>query len=160
MEMNTFHIKGMHCASCARAVERAAKSVQGVQNAEVNLATETVRIESKSSLTAGKRSALSKAVENAGFSLVEAENDAKSDRKSETDASKPEEDEHVRAAGRMFFFSAALSIPLLVLSMGPMIGLPIPVERFPLPNALIQAVLTLGVLFVGRGIYLGEYPPF
>ena len=36
----TFTIKGMHCASCVRVLERALKKVDGVSEANVNLATE------------------------------------------------------------------------------------------------------------------------
>ena len=33
-----YKIKGMHCASCARNIERSVKKVRGVTNASVNFA--------------------------------------------------------------------------------------------------------------------------
>src|SRR5690554_1386690 len=45
MKNITLKIEGMTCASCVRHVEKALKSVEGVTNAEVNLATEEARIE-------------------------------------------------------------------------------------------------------------------
>ena len=38
-------IRGMHCASCVRAVEEAARSVPGVRGAEVNFAAERAALE-------------------------------------------------------------------------------------------------------------------
>src|SRR5438270_11723628 len=35
----TFDVKGMHCASCVRVIERTLQKVEGVQAATVNLAT-------------------------------------------------------------------------------------------------------------------------
>ena len=44
MEKKTFRIKGMHCASCIRVLERALKKVDGVSDANVNLATEKATV--------------------------------------------------------------------------------------------------------------------
>src|SRR2546430_4122007 len=48
-QTTTYPIKGMHCASCVRVIERAVKKVDGVIDCSVNLATEqaTVTYESK-----------------------------------------------------------------------------------------------------------------
>ena len=35
----TFNVKGMHCASCVRVIERTLQKVEGVKDASVNLAT-------------------------------------------------------------------------------------------------------------------------
>src|SRR6266568_2826373 len=40
----TFPIKGMHCASCVKVLERALKKVDGVAEANVNLATEQATV--------------------------------------------------------------------------------------------------------------------
>ena len=60
----TLQITGMSCAACAGRVERALRKVEGVSAADVNLATETVRIELQPS-TPIKR--LLDAVEKAGY---------------------------------------------------------------------------------------------
>ena len=39
MIKKTYEVKGMHCASCVRVLERALKKVNGVSEANVNLAT-------------------------------------------------------------------------------------------------------------------------
>jgi len=69
MKKETVKIEGMHCASCARYVEKAASSLTGVKNASVNLATEKMTVaydETKVSLKE-----IAKAVKEAGYELIE-----------------------------------------------------------------------------------------
>ena len=40
----TYPVKGMHCASCVRLIERAVGKVLGVSKANVNLATEKLTV--------------------------------------------------------------------------------------------------------------------
>ena len=60
----TFNIEGMTCASCVGRVEKALKSVEGVESAHVNLATEKAVIYAHQPLD---RATLIKAVEKAGY---------------------------------------------------------------------------------------------
>jgi Cu+-exporting ATPase len=59
----TFTITGMTCASCVRHVEKALASVPGVDQASVNLATETAEVQGGTLNPA----ALIRAVEEAGY---------------------------------------------------------------------------------------------
>ena len=63
----TLPIEGMTCASCVGRVEKALKKVEGVENAEVNLATEKAMISSSQPLDL---IALTKAVERAGYKVL------------------------------------------------------------------------------------------
>ena len=63
----TLPIEGMTCASCVGRVEKALKKVEGVENAEVNLATEKAMISSSQPLDL---IALTKAVERAGYEVL------------------------------------------------------------------------------------------
>ena len=45
-----YKITGMHCASCAANVERAARSIKGVEAANVNLLAEKLRVRSESNV--------------------------------------------------------------------------------------------------------------
>ena len=63
-------ISGMTCASCVGRVERALRKVPGVQEASVNLATESARIAFATRLgadAAGMEALLRRAVRNAGY---------------------------------------------------------------------------------------------
>src|SRR3989344_8729450 len=64
----TFPIKGMHCASCVRVIERALSRVEGVSVATVNLATEQASVTYDPKLVTNQ--VLSSAVEGVGYKLV------------------------------------------------------------------------------------------
>ncbi|MDP3948167.1 MAG: heavy metal translocating P-type ATPase [bacterium] len=63
-----FPIKGMHCASCVRVIERALSRVEGVSAATVNLATEQASVAYDPELVTDQ--ALSSAVEGVGYKAV------------------------------------------------------------------------------------------
>ncbi len=69
---HTLPVDGMTCASCATRVEKALKALPGVQDARVNLATETVTADllptAQDSLPAGAMG-LIKAIERAGYQV-------------------------------------------------------------------------------------------
>ena len=70
METRTLPVRGMHCAACVGKVERALKSVDGVGDARVNLATEQATFELDPARTGVD--ALRAAVAAAGYELAEA----------------------------------------------------------------------------------------
>ncbi len=65
MKKLSFNIEGMTCAACAKAVERASKKLEGVQEANVNIATEKLSIifDEKKCNTLD----IEKAIEKAGY---------------------------------------------------------------------------------------------
>lgn len=62
----TLSITGMTCASCVGRVEKALKKVEGVESAQVNLATEKAVVSSSEPLDL---MVLTKAVERAGYEV-------------------------------------------------------------------------------------------
>ncbi len=65
MANKTLRIEGMTCASCAKSVERATRKLEGVSEANVNLATEKLSISfDENSVSIGE---IQKAVEKAGY---------------------------------------------------------------------------------------------
>ncbi len=71
LEKVTLNVKGMHCASCAVAIEDSLKKVEGVSKAAVNFATERAYVEYDPAKAAPQ--ALEQAVENAGYSVIKEE---------------------------------------------------------------------------------------
>jgi P-type Cu+ transporter len=65
----TLNIKGMTCAACARAVERASKKTEGVSEANVNLATEKLLVKYDETSTSLEN--IINAIEKAGYSAEE-----------------------------------------------------------------------------------------
>ena len=64
----TYPIKGMHCASCVRVIEKSLKRTPGVKDAVVNLATEKATITYDSDTC--KEEQISSAVSNVGYKVV------------------------------------------------------------------------------------------
>ncbi len=146
LETRELGVEGMSCASCVSRVEKALKTVPGVKDAFVNLATEraTVRIVSGTSALA-----LEDALRAAGYEVRKITADRSTDNN---------EDRRDREANRLkvsLVLSAALTLPLFVLEMGshfiPAIHDWIMVNIGMGNNLVIQFVLTTIVLF-GPGL--------
>jgi Cu+-exporting ATPase len=133
-------IGGMTCASCSSAVERTLNKLEGVEKAQVNLATETATIAfDDSSLDLD---GIKKAVQKIGYSVVE------------TVDQKTREEEKQRDLvnlGRRLIISTILTVFLLVLAMGPMLGLTLPFSH--LTNALLQLVFAAGTMIAGSAFF-------
>ena len=103
-------IGGMTCASCATRIERKLNRIEGV-TATVNYATEKARVQADGVDTA----ALIAAVESAGYTAALPAPPAASN----IDAVANDLDPEVAALRRRLFVSAALTVPVAVLSMIP-----------------------------------------
>lgn len=68
METKTYPIKGMHCASCVRLIERAVGKVAGVDKANVNLATEQLTVAFNQEECSPEK--IASAVESAGYKAI------------------------------------------------------------------------------------------
>ncbi len=68
METKTYPIKGMHCASCVRLIERAVGKVAGVNKANVNLATEQLTVAFNKDECSSEK--IASAVESAGYKAI------------------------------------------------------------------------------------------
>ena len=140
-----FVVTGMTCAACAAHVEKAAGAVDGVNSAAVNLMLGTLVC----SYDRDKASpqAIIAAVEAAGYSAAPAD-DAKRDIRREQDAA-------AKAMGRRLLWSAVCLVPLFYLSMGHMLGLPVPafMHRQPLLAAAVQLALCLPILLLNRAYF-------
>ena len=138
-------VTGMTCAACAAHVEKAAGTVAGVDSAAVNLMLGTLVC----SYDRDKASpqAIIAAVEDAGYGAAPAE-DAKRDIRREQDAA-------AKAMGRRLLWSAVCLVPLFYLSMGHMLGLPVPafMHRQPLLAAAVQLALCLPILLLNRAYF-------
>ncbi len=71
LEKKEFDVKGMTCAACARAVEKTVEKLDGVQDANVNFATEKLHIYFDEAILNSET--ISEAVKNAGYELSEKE---------------------------------------------------------------------------------------
>ena len=142
----TFVVEGMTCASCVQSVEKATRKLPGVLQSNVNLATEKMAIQyDPVSLSVGEIKA---AVVDAGYEIHE---DAATQESADEDKEKKEQ--HIKEMWRRFWLSAVFTVPLLLISMGHMFGMPLPSIIDPAVNhtnfALIQLLLTIPVMILG-----------
>ncbi|MDU5722492.1 copper-translocating P-type ATPase [Clostridium sp. LQ25] len=141
----TFKIEGMTCSACANRVERVTKKLDGVENSSVNFATENLTVNIDEDIIGYSK--IKEAVDKAGYKLIKEE---------EKDSGKSKIDESKLLLIR-FIVSACFSIPLLIITMGHMVGMPLPNIIDPMNNslnfAIIQIILTLPVMIIGYKFY-------
>lgn len=140
-----FAVTGMTCAACSAHVERAAGQVPGVQEAAVNLMLGRLHVTYDESVTSPQ--AIIDAVIRSGYGAREAD---------EADlAPDKQQEETVRRMGQRLLWSALCLVPLFYISMGHMMGLPVPMifHTQPLVLALAELALLLPILILNRGYF-------
>ena len=144
----TIPILGMECAACAKAVERAINKLDGILEVSVNGLANKAYI--KYDTKKVRLSEIKRVIVKTGYEPKEIERDVDME---------IENSEHLEENQMWFRFKIAIGfvIPLLYVSMGHMIGLPIP--RFmdpmaePLNFAIAQFILLAPITVVGRHFY-------
>ena len=145
IKTHTYKVEGMTCSACSNRVERVTKKMLGVQDSVVNLTTEKLTITVDEDLvTYGD---IKRTVEKAGYKLVR-EEEVKDEKKKRSDKDKL----LIR-----FIASAIFTVPLLIVTMGHMVGMPLPHIIDPMMNpmnfAVFQLVLTVPVMAIGYRFY-------
>lgn len=148
----TLPIEGMTCASCVGRVEKALKKVEGVQQANVNLATERAWVQGNAQV---QSSDLIQAVKKAGYTakLVEQVQSDQQDKKAT-------EQQQLK---RDLIISLILAVPVFILEMGshmiPAFHMWVMHNIGTQQSWLIQFVLTtLVLIFPGRRFYQKGIP--
>lgn len=148
MAQETYLIDGMTCASCVATVENAVKKLPGMTSCSVNLTTEKMAVSYDDSQVNQEK--IEQAVADAGYGVklfVQGQ------------AASQEEREEKRLAGmkQRLIWSTIFTLPLLYISMGSMMGLPLPAfleaASHPLTFTLVQLALTLPVMAIGWHFY-------
>ena len=149
-EKKEYKLSGMTCASCAMTVEMAVKDLETVEDVSVNLATERLSLLPKAGFDSQQ---VLDAVAEAGYQAEEKGKNRPSD-VSEEAAMKVKELERKKQELLILLVTA---LPLLYISMGSMVGLPLPSfldhMAHPLVFVLSQLLLTLPAVWIGRGFY-------
>ena len=149
-KFKTFGVKGMTCAACVKRVEDAIADVKGIKSATVNLATEKVRI--TFSANELDLSDIFHVVETAGYKLVEADEEESQDKK------------NIELKQQYFSLvvSIGFAIPLVLIAMLEMVGIPLPDFISPMHSPKIFAVsqlfLTIPIIFCGLHFYVKGFP--
>jgi len=144
-------IGGMTCSACAAAVERAVGKVPGVSSASVNFATEKLSVDWDPGAT--RLSEIKLAVKDAGYEALAAESGPVA-----IDEHAASKEREARSQRVRFIVALSAAIPLLYVSMGHMLGLPLAAFLHPMGHplnfALVQIALVLPALWAGRKFYI------
>ena len=163
-ETTTLPISGMTCAACVRRVEKALASVDGVETATVNLATERARV-AFDPLRATPE-ALRAAVDKAGYEVIDVPTPAPASGDPDGDAGAPADDAaaalreaersahaaDLAAQRRRVVVAAALSLPLFMLDMGTML---VPSVHMALLRVVPMAALNVLFFVLATAVLAG-----
>ena len=119
----TLKIGGMHCAACSRAVERALKKTDGIEEANVNIATEKAVFNYDEKKI--KYDDIVNVIVKAGYQVLGKEEDPAIVKAREI------KEQKIR-----LIVSAIFSIPLFYISMAPMVSF----VKFPIPSFLVHHI--------------------
>jgi Cu+-exporting ATPase len=148
-------ITGMHCAACSSRIERVVSGMDGVDSASVNLAAETGVFRFDPDRISLRE--IREAIAGAGFGSELISSSASLFEKNRAEA-----EARLGAMQGELRIAFGFALPLLILTMGHMAGMPLPGFLDPVHNpagfGLAQLVLTLPVLWSGRNFYLDGFP--
>ena len=167
MKKYRYPVKGMSCAACVAHVEKAADRAisDRCRNITVSLLTNSITFESEDTADGGAiQQDLAAALRAGGYELV-IEKDEKKARAEKESIASAEKKKNLRR----LIASAILTAALMTLSMGPMLGIPLPPPLAGAENglrlAIAQLALTLPVLIInfhyfrnGFSALFGRYP--
>ncbi len=159
-----FDVTGMTCAACEANVTKAVARLAGVQDVNVNLISNTMMVEFDPDTTDAKD--IMEAVDRIGYGATpkqtqtaEAAGAAAGNTgpsiQQEWDARQARLEKEQAGMKREMWWSIALLVPLMAISMGPMVGLPILAgHEWGMVSAILQLTLTTYILFFQRHFFI------
>ena len=148
-----FNITGMTCSACSAHVEKAVRKLEGVQSADVSLMTNSMAVQYDENILSADD--IIKAVVDSGYgaSLAQSGGGNKAPVQSGHDTVAQE----LTAMKRRLVWSFVFLIPLFYISMGHMMGAPLPAFLLGHENAvafgLTQLLLTLPIMYLNDKYY-------
>jgi Cu+-exporting ATPase len=150
-----FNIEGMSCASCSARIEKVVSGMAGVESAEVNLPANLGLVRFDPQQVSLRQ--IREKIDSLGFKATAG-----------TDSGDSFAEGRKRALARLrtmkleLFPTLILGAVLLIVAMGEMVGLDLPAfmapDRAPLVFGLIQLVIVLPLIWLGRRFYLVGFP--
>lgn len=146
IKKSTYQVSGMECVACAQSIERSLNKVEGVKKAAVNYANEKLYVDYDVNKVSFND--IRDRVKKAGF-------DISSIKEEEKDV------EYVNPYRNRLIWSALFTIPLLIVAMGPMLGLKLPniisLDKSPFNYAVLQMILSIPVIIFGRKFFINGF---
>lgn len=159
-------IEGMHCAACSSRIEKVLSQKEGIASISVNLGSHTAQVRfdngADASLLARE---IVETIGSLGFSATIMEQggeDFLSDAASRWNEREQAQLQELAERKKDLIPAFLFALPLLILSMGEMAGMPLPAFINPVHNpshfAILQLLLCLPVIWSGRRFYTQGFP--
>ena len=161
-----FDVTGMTCSACASRVEKCVSKLEGVEEVTVNLLTNSMQVKYDENVL--EEQGIIDAVVHAGYGASPARESSgfaggskgtavgQAQRQQGENGKNPVQ-EHLEYMKKRTFWSFVFLIPLMYVSMGHMIGAPLPGFLHGTVNAvafaMTQFLLCLPVLYINRGYF-------
>ncbi|WP_279138142.1 heavy metal translocating P-type ATPase [Faecalicoccus pleomorphus] len=149
-----FDVTGMTCSACQANVTRAVSRLDGVEKVDVSLLSNSMRVEYDEAKTSA--ASICDAVEHAGY--VAREKGTKKEDASfqeEWDQKRADAKKEQDASFHRLLVSILLLIPLMLIAMGPMLGLPILAgENNAMISGLSQVLISMLILCIQRHFFI------
>ena len=140
-----YDVMGMTCSACSAHVDKAVRHLDGVQDVNVNLLSNCMVVDYDENKV--NYAMIKKAVEDAGYKAALETQSVQAQKQEET----------VDDKKKSLILSFVFLIPLFYISMGHMMGAPLPSflvgESNMMVFALTQLFLTLPVMYINRGYF-------
>ena len=144
-----FNVIGMTCSACSASVEKSVKKLEGINSVNVNLLTNSMIVDYDEEIS--NENKIIEAVTSAGYGAsIFNKNEIKINDKINIQ-------DEIKEMKKRLIISFIFLIPLMYISMGHMIGLPLPSILSGLENAIsygmTQFLLALVIVYVNRKYY-------
>ncbi|MBD5103357.1 MAG: heavy metal translocating P-type ATPase [Ruminococcaceae bacterium] len=152
-----YNVGGMTCSACSAHVEKAVNKVKGVVKAEVNLLTNSMTVEYDGNVCG--RSDIISAVEQGGYtaSLPSGKSERAEKRESPAEIRKKE----FKTMKKRLILSLIFLVPLFYISMGHMMGAPLPHIFHGVENSLTfaftQFILVIPIILINKHYFVNGF---
>lgn len=155
-----FNVTGMTCSACSAHVEKAVGKADGVAEVAVSLMTNSMSVEYDENKISARD--IVAVVEKSGYGAsVKGAESASNSAAAERVADAAEDERRIRQSKNRLMWSVALLIPLMYVSMGHMVGLPLPSFLTGAGNAVsfafTQFLITLPILMLNGHYFTNGY---
>ena len=155
MRKETYDVTGMTCSSCVRHVEKAVEKQPGVKKVTVNLLKNSMVVDYDENKL--NQSEIEHAVSDAGYGARLRSKNADLTKDTEENSAQKEYESYKRC----LIWSVIFTVPLIYLSMGHMLGWPLPFFFLGTTNAITfaftQFLLLLPVVYLNRSYFINGF---
>lgn len=151
-----FDVQGMTCSACSSHVEKAVSKLDGIKSCAVSLMTNTMLVEYDDSII--NADGIIDTVKKSGYGASLSDNEIVSVNAKKSERKSPMFKAEENALLARVITSIVFMIVLMYVSMGHMVGLPLPSFLSGTANAVsfafVQLLLTLPVLYINRSYFI------